>query len=133
MSLAKSSHIYRLKNLFSIAILLVLMINSTALGLQHFYKAYLCEDAEEYLEIAGRKITVCGKVCSLEESEAQQHEAPIRSKTNYNTEIPPLFKSENSESINSLTEASIDHLSGSFCFYNFSVVNRLIKPPKLSA
>ncbi|MEP1892938.1 MAG: hypothetical protein ABJJ14_14755, partial [Cyclobacteriaceae bacterium] len=65
-----------MKRLLSIAILNVLLVSSLSLTLQYVYQAYLCEDKEAFLEVAGRKIAVCGKVCSLDDLNSPAQNSP---------------------------------------------------------
>ncbi|MFY0601827.1 MAG: hypothetical protein JXR03_19285 [Cyclobacteriaceae bacterium] len=119
-----------MKRFFSIALLFVLIISSTSLGLQYVYQTYLCEDQEEYLEIAGRKIIVCGKTCSLEESKAQN--SPVQ--VNYNTEIPPVFIGRSASlDLNVLKGDHAKHKTDYLTNYQFELNTRLIKPPSVHA
>ncbi|MEP4532022.1 MAG: hypothetical protein ABJ004_02975 [Cyclobacteriaceae bacterium] len=118
-----------MKRLFSIAILNILLISSLSLTLQYLYQAYLCEDKVEFLEVAGRKITVCGKVCSLDDLKSPEQKSPQTAKYQYKTEVPPLFLSvQESDRIN-LCATNVTHLSGEFCFYQFHWQDELIDPP----
>lgn len=118
-----------MKRLLSIAILNILLISSLSLTLQYLYQAFLCEEKVEFLEVAGRKITVCGKVCSIDDLKSPEQNSPQTAKYQYNTEVPPLFLSiEVSDKIN-LWAINITHLSGEFCFYQFHWQDELIDPP----
>ncbi|WP_258103632.1 hypothetical protein [Marinoscillum sp. MHG1-6] len=117
-----------MKRLFSIVLLHILMVSSLSLTMQYLYQEYLCEDTQEYLEVAGRKITICGKVCSMDDLENQEQNAP-QPKHQYNTEIPPLFLSVSDTQEHAFTSADILHESGLFCFYQHHLVNELIEPP----
>lgn len=88
----------------------------------------MCEDKTEFLEIAGKKISVCGKVCSLEEADIPESQEPINT---YKTDSPFLFVNLLSEDQLILTAEIIDYFSVYSILYEMQFISRDIKPPTL--
>jgi len=77
-----------MKRLGVILILVYVLVSTFSLSLQEIYKNYFCTDTKEYLTIAGRQITVCGKVCDFEVQDSKTDDG---SHYVYNFDAPSLY------------------------------------------
>ena len=76
------------------SLIILTLLSTLSLSLQQFYVDYWCSDTQEYLTIANRKITVCGKTCDFEIK--NPHTNQSKSTFNYNQDAPPLYFEWNS-------------------------------------
>lgn len=77
-----------MKRLGVILILMYVLVSTFSLSLQEIYKNYFCTDTKEYLSIAGRQITVCGRTCDFE---VQDTDSDNGSHYVYNFDAPALY------------------------------------------
>ena len=77
-----------MKRIGVILIMSYVLVSTFSLSLQEIYKNYFCTDTKEYLTIAGRQITVCGKTCDFEVQDSDSDEG---SHYVYNFDAPSLY------------------------------------------
>ena len=112
----------------SILIVLILSVDLNATLIQDIYREYFCEDTKDYLVMAGKKITTCGKVCKLVDvSSPSEEKAPANPPVKFQIALY-CIESEQTPTIQielTLTDAATQYAN----FYKFDFVNSLIKPP----
>lgn len=77
-----------MKRVGVILIMSYVLVSTFSLSLQEIYTNYFCTDTKEYLTIAGRQITVCGKTCDFE---VQDTDTDDGSHYVYNLDAPSLY------------------------------------------
>jgi len=121
-----TDYLRHVKTVMSVCFALIIVVSTLSLSIQTYYVNYLCTDTQEYLTIAGKNITVCGKSCSFEVITGYQdvHKATY----SYNFNAPPVYF-EQAPTVHfvtaSLTDQLIDHSKN----YKFLFQATLVKPP----
>lgn len=68
-------------------VLVSILVSTFSLSLQTVYKNAFCQDTQEYLSVAGKSITICGKTCDFRYAGPQQSEPGFT----FNFHASPLY------------------------------------------